>query len=83
MKLVFFAVNNSLELGRHSFDCVEDDSKVMETLSQLKEGEVRVYDMSHYGYGKEPSPNAADFETDYNDEILDGGWWCIVLNDKK
>jgi len=21
------------------------------------------------------------FQDDYNDEELDGGWWCIVIND--
>jgi len=36
--------------------------------------------MSKYGYGKEPGLNAADFEEDYNDEIIDGSdWWCIVI----
>ena len=78
MKLAFYKVENSLGLERNSFDC-EESEKIMETLAQLPDGECKVYDMSRYGYGKEPGPNAADFETDYNDEELDGGWWCIVI----
>ena len=79
MKLAFYKVGNSLGLERHSFDYEENSEKIMETLAQLPDGECKVYDMEHYGWGKEPGPNAADFETDYNDEELDGGWWCIVI----
>ncbi len=79
MKLAFYKVENSLGLERHSFDCEDNSEKIMETLVQLPDGECKVYDMEHYGWGKEPGPNAADFETDYNDEELDGGWWCIVI----
>lgn len=75
MKLAFYKVENSLGLERHSFDCEDKSEKIMETLAKLPDGECKVYDMDNYGWGT----NAADFEEDYNDEELDGGWWCIVI----
>lgn len=83
MTIVFYKVKNSVGYGRHSFDDCESANEVREKLSKLPEDEVRFYDTEHYGYGAEPAPNLADFEQDYNDEELDGGWWCVVLNEKK
>lgn len=80
MKIAFYKVDNALKLERHSFDCESNGEKILETLAQLPEDECKVYDMSVYGYGGVPFPNAADFEDDYNDEIIDGKeWWCIVI----
>jgi hypothetical protein len=80
MKLAFYKVKNSLNLERHSFDCEDNGEKILAKLAELPDEECRVYDMSKYGYGKEPGSNAADFEDDYNDEIIDGSdWWCIVI----
>lgn len=83
MILAFYKVNNSIGLKRHSFDYETDGKKVLETLSQLPDEEYKLYDMSVYGYGNLPSPNAADFEDDYNNEELDGGWWCVVIRNEK
>ena len=83
MKLVFYAVNNSKNYYRHSFDCDDSVEVTLDKLRKLKYEEWRMYDMEHYGYGQRPYPNAADFEHDYNNEDLDGGWWVIVLHDKK
>ena len=41
-------------------------------LSELSDDELRIYDLDNefeYDYLQE----------DYNDEILDGGWWCVVI----
>ena len=79
MIIAFYKVENSLGLERHSFDNEEDGKKILETLAQLPDGECKVYDMSVYGYGNLPCPNAVDFKEDYNNEELDGGWWCVVI----
>ena len=83
MKLAFYRVDNSCGFHRHSFDDIYDKpQEILETLSQLEDDELRIYDTSVYGYGKvQPAPNLADFEDDYNDEILDGGWWCVVIRE--
>ena len=79
MTLAFYKVDNSLGLERHSFDCEDKSEKIMETLAKLPDGECKIYNMDYYGWGNRPAPNAADFEEDYNNEELDGGWWCIVI----
>ena len=80
MILAFYAVSNSQNYERHTFDAIQDNKqKVLSMLSRLPNEQVRIYDTEHYGWGAVPSPNMADFENDYNDEYLDGGWWCIVL----
>lgn len=30
------------------------------------------------GENTEQMPDLRDFEQDFNDEILDGGWWCVI-----
>ena len=81
MIIAFYKVDNSLNYDRHSFDYIRDNSEeIKRQLSLLPDEELKIYDMNSYGYGNMPSPNMADFEDDYNDEILDGGWWCIIIN---
>ena len=73
MTLAFYRVNNSQNYGRHTFDCIYDKpEKIKEMLSKLSDDELRMYDMNNK-YDKE------DFEDDYNDEVLDGGWWMWIL----
>lgn len=80
MLLAFYTVDNSQGYGRHTFDNLYDKpKKIKQKLSLLSDEELRIYDMNNYGYGNVPSPNLADFENDYNDELLDGGWWCVVI----
>lgn len=43
-------------------------------LSRLSDEELRMYDMNN-------KYDVRYFEEDYNDEVLDGGWWCVVIND--
>lgn len=79
MLLAFYKVDNSLGYERNTFN-MNTPETILEKLSELPEDEVHIYDPNHYGYGDVPAPNLADFEQDYNDEVLDGGWWCIVIN---
>ncbi len=72
MLLVFYRVGNSLELDRHSFDFWQPES-IWEKLQELPEDEIRVYNCSD-------NMSLLEFQEEYNDEILDGGWWSILLN---
>ena len=80
MTLAFFKVDNSKNFNRQTFFNIYDKREaILQKLSQLKDEEWRTYDMSRYeGCG---SPNALDFQEEYNDEELDGGWWCVVIPD--
>ena len=86
MIIAFYKVGNSQKYERHTFDDISDKpEEIMAKLKRLKSDEVRMYSTEAYGYGQtRPYPNMADFEDDYNDEIIDGsGWWCIVIREKK
>ena len=71
MKIVFFRVDNSKDYDRYTFDD-NSEEEVLDKLSLLKEEEYRVYDMNTF-------EDAFGFQEDYNDEILDGGWWCYII----
>lgn len=80
MILAFYKVSNSKEYERHTFDDKRPET-IIDMLNELGDEEYRMYDTNAYGYGSvQPCPNLADFEDDYNNEDLDGGWWCIVIN---
>ena len=80
MTLVFYKVENSKNYERHTFDSIYDKrDEILRMLHQLKEDEWRTYDMNRREW--KGSPSALDFEEDYNDEFLDGGWWCIAIPD--
>ena len=79
MILAFYKVDNSKKYERHTFDNYRPET-IKEMLDELDDDEVHFFDTEHYGWGAEPSPNLADFEEMYNDEELDEGWWCIVIN---
>lgn len=81
MKIGFYRVDNSLGYKRHTFDSISDKPEEIEKmLDKLPDGEVKVYDVSAYGWdGNKPSPNLSDFEFDYNDSAFDGGWWCVII----
>ena len=83
MTIAFYKVDNSLNYGRHEFDQFCDrPQEVLDMLQRLPEDEVRFYDAGKYSW-QSKEPTLADFENDYNDEELDGGWWCIIINDAK
>lgn len=71
MTLAFYRVDNSKDYDRHTFDNMSVD-EAFSLLNELSDDEFRVYDLDH-------SLDALDLENDYNDEILDGGWWVAVL----
>ena len=71
MKLVFFKVDNSKNYDRDEFNLM-DESEVFEKLNLLSDDEFRLYDFEH-------TLEAFNFEYDYNQEELDGGWWCHVI----
>ena len=75
MTLAFYKVGNSKDYERHTFDMWYDRPQVIkEMLSELKDDEFHCYNMDN-------DVDRSIFQDDYNDEELDGGWWCIVIND--
>lgn len=71
MTLAFYKVNNSQDYNRHTFDDIYDEpEKIKEMLSKLGDDELSVYDLDNK-YDK------IAFVDDYNEEIYDGGWWCV------
>lgn len=83
MTIAFYKVDNSLNYERHEFDQFCDQpQEVLDMLQRLPENEVKFYNADKFNWqSKEPS--LADFEQDYNDEELDGGWWCVVIQEQK
>lgn len=75
MTLAFYKVDNSKNYERHTFDVFFDRPQIIkDMLSELSDEELRMYDMDN-------NIDMSIFQDDYNDEELDGGWWCIVIND--
>lgn len=75
MILAFYKVDNSKNYERYTFDMWYDKPQVIkEMLSELSDEELRMYNMN--------SKFDVDcLQEDYNDEVLDCGWWCVVIND--
>jgi len=83
MTIAFYKVGNSLNYDRHEFDNLCDQpQEVLDMLQRLPDEEVKFYNADKYSWQLK-EPTLADFETDYNDEELDGGWWCIVIQEPK
>lgn len=77
MKLAFYKVDNSKRYMRNTFDYHYDNpKKILAMLDELDAEEWRLYDMSSLASLYELTEN-------YNDEELDGGWWCVVIQDYK
>lgn len=75
MTLAFYKVDNSKGYERNTFDTLCDRPQVIkDMLSELKYDEVRYYDMNN-------NVDRSIFEDDYNDEVIDCCWWCVVIND--
>ena len=81
MTIAFYKVDNSLNYERHTFDTLRPET-IIEKLQLLPDDEVKFYDSKEYSWGTR-TPSLADFEEDFNDEELDCGWWCIIINDKQ
>ena len=71
--LAFYRVDNHKGFERHTFDGIYNNPKlIVRMLLSLKveEEEYRIYYF----------PEDADIlQEDYNDEVLDGGWWMVPL----
>ena len=78
MYLAFYKVDNNKGYGRHAFDCF-DAEETLSALQELEEDEWHLYDLSTDSYSTR-TLSLADLQEDYNDEELDGGYWCVVLN---
>lgn len=81
MVLAFYSVDGNY--GRDSFDGYNTNAKedCIEIIKKLNEGTyVRYYDMGTDSQSTMASFNRNEFVNDYNDEMLDGGYWCICLN---
>lgn len=72
MLLAFYKVGNSLDYERHTFDLFNNPQEIKDMLCGLSDDELRVYDT-------ENKYDLVAFEDDYNNEILDNGWWCITI----
>lgn len=78
MYIAFYKVDNSMGYERHTFDHIYDKPKeIFKMLKKLDEDEWKLYEMS-VGYDTK-MPSLDDFEEDYNNEELDGGWWCVLI----
>ena len=77
--IAFYWVDNSMNYGRNEFDAVYDKpDEIMRMLRLLPEEEWRYYDLSK-ATGTDMTMDAADLVNDYNDELLGGGWWSVLL----
>ena len=77
MLLGFYKVNNACGYERYTFINDKPD-EIVEKLKKLPEDEYHIYDLStidtnvmHYTLG--------DFVEDFNDEVLDGSFWTVVI----
>lgn len=81
MVLAFYSVDGNY--GRDSFDAYNTNVKedCVEIAKKLSEGTyVRLYDMGTDSRNTRATMSRAEFIEDYNDEMMDGGYWCISLN---
>lgn len=74
--LAFWDVRN-YEIERHTLDNVSDIEAFDILWHKRDELNARFYNVSERD--SDLFLNADDFETDYNDELLDGGHWCKTL----
>lgn len=81
MVLVFYPVDCSY--GRDSFDAFDTDKKedcisIYKSLRNVIG--IHLYDMGTDSRNTRATMSRAEFIEDYNDEMMDGGYWCISLN---
>jgi len=73
--LIFYAVDNSLGFDRHTFDGIDDKEKIIRKIRALPDEERHIYALTTDHDAR--YLNIDEFVEDYNDEILDGGWWVM------
>lgn len=80
--LVFWSVDSDFE--RHEFDCDTDEYAFEQLWKNRDEVGARFFDMGARMYNdsnwQHGIASLADFEDDYNNEELDGGYWCLILD---
>lgn len=75
MKLAFYKVGNSLGFDRHSFDDMSAEQIELHLQPLLNDdNEAAIVNLD--------DEESVEFFTDeYNDEIYDLGWWCVLIRD--
>lgn len=81
--LAFWKVGD-LDFERHTFDCMTHEDAFRILWENREKIDAKFYDVESFtlddAYGlHQYMGNADDLETDYNDELLDGGHWCKAL----
>ncbi len=84
MTILAFWKVGSFDIERHTLDDVSHEEAFDILWHRQDELDARFYDMESFtlddAYGlHQYIGNADDFEEDYNDELLDGGYWCKSL----
>ena len=83
--LAFYPVDNALGWDRFPAElgCLEQDMAFKKMWFERDGLDAKFYDMGHKDYGDKLGQygikNADEFEDDYNDEDLDGGFWVKVF----
>ena len=75
MKIGFYKVDNSLDFDRHSFDDMSAEQIELHLQPLLNDNnEAAIVNLD--------DKESVEFFTDeYNDELYDGGWWCVLIKD--
>ena len=79
MILAFYSVGNSLGYDRDTFDGMAPE-EALKMIEKLDPEEYFCYDTSFNYNSSIQHPGLDAFAEDYNDECLDGGFWCVVLD---
>jgi len=81
MQIAFYKVDNSKNYERHTFDYIYDKpQEIVRMLRELKDEEWIMYDLTQTSRNT-MHPTLGDLEEDYNDEMLDVGWWTVIIRD--
>ena len=76
--LLFFPVSNSLEIDRNYFDTFNSGVEILKYfVDNYEQLEFYLFNMNEHGYSTKYWESIDEFAVDYNDELFDGGWWCI------
>lgn len=80
---IFYSVGNKVNADRHTFDDMSD-AEIMQFFSDHQYDEnidFRIYNLSDAdNYRCMFWQCLSEFIEDYNNEDLDGGWWCINVS---
>jgi len=75
MKLAFYKVGNSLGFDRHSFDDMSAEQIELHLQPLLNDdNEAAIVNL-------DDEESVEFFTEEFNDEIYDLGWWCVLIRD--